>query len=1832
MRKRRTIYTLKRRFISSIILASFCIPNAAALSKEIEVWGAQSINNFSGSDMQTTIEMLKDDYEPFRTTSGLVEYFYTNKSDPVKSDLGEAYSWLIDNNILSRDETVLVNNVSLSTVPSISISKSTLDDLYQDVNRSDAIMYLYKAVFGPLWGRTVGFETANVRVNGEKYMTLDEMIVVNRGSTEISPEEVDTVTSGNGAVEVLNDSSNWRYSPQGTEYTSIFGDTNVFITQNDVNMEISGGDSTANGPADSVHSGNGGNVDGSNSQDLNYYADYKSIYYKSGADIWFYRTCDVVEMYLQAALSKGILDDEKHLRTKLFEDTFYHLTEDGTPVASWSGDAVPYVPNRTRTKVNKVINTEYAETSDVLGKNYSVSSTGNGYTINRLNLYSSDTGYFTTEKLYKIDIYKYIYRFLNANEKKLSDTEIDMVNYKVGMELDGVADSDDVDVLKYLVAKGVLDYEITDEFQDLDSPMPWYMFIELLYRVANPNARYDFSAIQLTDAETDWKAKGFAEQTLTVIEDGEFGEWSTDTADESWEIPSDGSNVIEIDKVGMRSVLDSIDTSEIDNGFKTVNLAANDMVSVKQKSTQALVGDYRYSIEYVGLTFVDALGDDRIIEKWFENMRKVLDADTTGVVSGAATTIMTRQKIMPSETYLNFENTDEPMAVIAIPVNMTLNNFHCVARIKSDESVQQRILAANNKALSRCKTDRAAAFFKAYQTQFNKLYGIKNTMSIRYYRVDGTTTQWATKNITKAYDFIAKTQKAQFYYIDSQGEKTTLMIQFKPDNSAEFNVPIGSTGIPNKAQALYTAEDESKFNIMIHLYYSDGDKVAAVSKLGRAVTLMSIFNAGRSSYIDSNGNIIIGQKSESINENASGTNVSGSGSDSVNEAEAEKLQAFVDPEGKDAFLSWDTIKNYNESVSDPALQIPITQVSDLLLYNSATDTYAYFSDQEGKKIALVGTAVVTGDSSLGVAFKSGTGESAKYYYHINAIRLLLDAKQELRVLSGVKGFELPDKIFANAVTTVPLVSESGYQEFGVSGVKAELTTNDATASAGLAADSPYFYLDAEQGGRYGEFLTLSQANRVMNVVTRRITYKVNNVMNGAYAVVVFEPVDVSTLGTQPVTGSMSMQDMLDSAAKPPTSAAGKSQWTKNKALCNAFANWIYGTTGQEYIGTGYLTPKAYLYIAPDSSKDVASGFFEPLTAEQQKMVNIVDLKDYSGHVSSIGMRVGSEGSGDGYVGMRPCNYWLSADYRILVNGDRVYMNVGAFKDIEPTTTNDGTYGYKLINASMSVTPFTIGGSFKMIDKETLSTGMPTPSITVIQTKSNGNIVCQVGPITGTPGKAHADLTGIIGVDSIKERPTDNFAVYVNNPEFDSLAVVRNEMLSGYTRLSVTSIVSDPFLTLNGARSGALALYNGKNISVYDDGNYKQPITTFKVKDPKTYSNAEEYAAAVTKAINSKGNVGIDSDDTEAYVQIEFPAYMYTVEEGKLKKSNAQASDYISPVLFTSLNDLIIDEMITSSNGAIKANEIPAGSILKIGTGYYTASGSSTSNKSFIGYSALDATANNTIYGVKLQDATKSFTNQYIRAGNQYVNVSHFFNAANVLGSEKTSAQVNALKIIADATLALDGATKFEMNADGDVSMITGSSSDVTGQKYAPVELKLSNLLLAYRVSAPESSVPRYELISFADENISGALDQLPFWTDNLLSATMFDQTTTFIESNYQALDIVDEIIKAFQENFQKAFQGDVITLLRLIIFIALCWLMVASWICFTFKLGGLSPILETIHSPTSTGRGNGIDLLKVISAGTITIDTEFTLGRFIQYELILTVLIYLVWKSGALFN
>ena len=364
-----------------------------------------------------------------------------------------------------------------------------------------------------------------------------------------------------------------------------------------------------------------------------------------------------------------------------------------------------------------------------------------------------------------------------------------------------------------------------------------------------------------------------------------------------------------------------------------------------------------------------------------------------------------------------------------------------------------------------------------------------------------------------------------------------------------------------------------------------------------------------------------------------------------------------------------------------------------------------------------------------------------------------------------------------------------------------------------------------------------------------------------------------------------------------------------------------------------------------------------------------------------------------------------------------------------------------------------------------------------------------------------------------------------------------------------------------------------------------------------------------------------SSETSTYIEVSIPIDKYTVSNGYLVYGSSTATDYLSPMLFTSLNDLIIDNIINESNGAVAVNTLPAGSLLLVGDTYFMADGADTENKVFVGYAKVDPN----ISVPSLPDIAKSFSSQMIRAGSQYLNVSHFFDERfTILGRADYNSYSDKFSQISKETLTSDSTDKYVIFNNGDYENFVEVDGVDAILSFAPVKFGLQNGLLAVRTSDPSVTPAKYRLCNTASTALDGCFDDLPFLTDNTIDTNTINIAPDVNIVGFQKLYNADRVKEDTELAQNKQFTHDLGKLVFKLLFLVVFWLLIASWLCYGSKLLNLTPILDSIKNPSKGSAAIGFDLLQIISLGTIKLETEFTLGRFIQYNAILCVIMFVL--------
>ncbi|MEY8333114.1 hypothetical protein AALB53_08420 [Lachnospiraceae bacterium 47-T17] len=210
-------------------------------------------------------------------------------------------------------------------------------------------------------------------------------------------------------------------------------------------------------------------------------------------DVYTYVSPDVYELYFKELVDEGIIQLSEFSETSS-KGTGFVRDYKNFESADWNTRKETFTPNNG---------------SHALG--YSVKISGAG--LQR----SMAPNYFKENKISVMDALGTIATYLRQTEKEISKTEAKVVAYKYGLMYFSELSEEDRDTLYFLIAKGILNCDDMSRMINTSGYLTRAQMYELLYRVANKEARYDFSKVQLTDSDSELSSLGFAETKCDVV-------------------------------------------------------------------------------------------------------------------------------------------------------------------------------------------------------------------------------------------------------------------------------------------------------------------------------------------------------------------------------------------------------------------------------------------------------------------------------------------------------------------------------------------------------------------------------------------------------------------------------------------------------------------------------------------------------------------------------------------------------------------------------------------------------------------------------------------------------------------------------------------------------------------------------------------------------------------------------------------------------------------------------------------------------------------------------------------------------------------------------------------------------------------------------------------------------------------------------------------------------------------------------------------------------------------------------------------------------------------
>lgn len=874
-------------------------------------------------------------------------------------------------------------------------------------------------------------------------------------------------------------------------------------------------------------------------------------------------------------------------------------------------------------------------------KRYNSNSFGDSTSDTDTLLLAKEPRYFRDESLTNYEAMQIIEKFMRVSEKDMTALEADVISYKYEVSYLSGLDSDQKDTVKFLIAKGIIDFENNEEFINYNEIANKLLIYRLLYRVADEDARLNFSNLQLTDGETFWLSKGFGSTEIDI---------ANSSATSSVVNVSEGTTVATND-TGEGSVDGITDSTSSSTVVKSEEDIAAEIIRIGNLVTPADGDISDYTITPVG----DKQSDGSYVSTELYTLQSDYDLDLNAE---------TTDDVIKSGTKLEFKIVDKPSGSLdnqATVFNRKIyliyedkeyyvaNEKKYLAYTLDDNSQKQfngNIVTERRLVVSR-EPNTLAKDREILVSAIDNSYEYSQWVIVEYNTNDTDTTETDTSPDSEMEDTEEDTEESTEESEDESGDIAPSPSPSPTESTVptESPVPTESANTASTSRSYKVgffdslrtlvnpitvqAADKKSYTITLKLTYATSD----TSKLNQAKYYYSYngvklqFQELTNSSKYKTASQIVTDNKETIENLVAVTKtdkgkkklqyvlltvrVSATSEEKALQIAQKNLKASKALSNKSSAIG--AVKKINTTQSSDSSElimvskselrnadgINITFLSDNLIYNKDTGVSAYVS--EANKYALVGNKIARCKENM--IIKDSSGET---FYNLKVVCALLDNATITEVAGeSVMLYGNVSSGSADAEVTGLLAAEDKYVN-----VYAEDTD---TVLGGDYIIESYEDTIAQVSSAYTNTTPRTYKNLInldsltygTNTITKDVTVKLGATGRSSkvYIIVSWDfvvPQGVSDdldLTLEQLKNGLSYKDVTAIMTEPPEDAFLREWWDMNLGMSNAIARYMYGKTGnEEFITCGYLVPSIRILttdgvIVKASNLDAANGKF-----------------------------------------------------------------------------------------------------------------------------------------------------------------------------------------------------------------------------------------------------------------------------------------------------------------------------------------------------------------------------------------------------------------------------------------------------------------------------------------------------------------------------------------------------------------------------------------------------------------------------------------------------------------
>lgn len=630
-------------------------------------------------------------------------------------------------------------------------------------------------------------------------------------------------------------------------------------------------------------------------------------------------------------------------------------------------------------------------------------------------------------------------------------------------------------------------------------------------------------------------------------------------------------------------------------------------------------------------------------------------------------------------------------------------------------------------------------------------------------------------------------------------------------------------------------------------------------------------------------------------------------------------------------------------------------------------------------------------------------------------------------------------------------------------------------------------------------------------------------------------------------------------------------WDSNLTLSNALANWMYGTTGINYIQSGYLAPSVNI-LAP--SNEIG----EKLKTDMLKSLGLSSsyLTKFTGS-SDVNKLIGTEfnattGNGGSLHDSLKAARKFNINTQVAVPADQL-GNGECYTNF-----------LKLANGSLYRS---ISSDGRVLRENSMFKDKLYVKTRVQDTR---------GPMLGRTVKFKGQE---FLIKSIGGGTDDNNDAYPKNMYY---ALMSTTPLSG----NITPVGNDKYLLKDNAiKNKANELIsltqdmpNGAVWITDDEMNLHQNTqgannarNGYYLINGEIYFLQTGFGSSAKYVKVSKDEIQREIIDKNAVVYtypllwVNINSVIYNTDTGELETTLNIPFLSSSNLLYSSLNRAVIDSIIAKSVDVKSVNELESGDSLIIGDLEYIKDGST--------FRSLPATDRSVIDSLKAGEnseisSAKMFTGIVLDYSGRPVPLIDFVESVDVDTLPKDVKGENTI-----------------IKTNGQLMITNGNSLYLLGEKVAnsvTVSASFNNNVLCRTIGDG-----KYVLVQSTSKLSDGYLSNAPFFGESLNFDVTDDLLSGLEKGRFSPVGNYIDKMKEFTKQLQDWRRQDIQTVLRNILVILSWWFVIISWICYCVLRFGLGNIFfEIFRNPSRGSTRSGIDVIKIASLGAYNLDMEYS--------------------------